>query len=84
MATSTALTERLYAIRAGTPDEEIAALIDDPAAHLEPLPTRLTGPAPLDEQAAALVNQLGEQTLRPVQHHVLRQVQEHLVRPDET
>ncbi|MGX1027442.1 MerR family transcriptional regulator [Streptomyces sp. SAI-097] len=82
-AVSAALTARFYGLDADTPDEQVASLIDDLVAHVAPVMEQLADQPSLDAQAAALMDQLNEQTLRPVQHHVLRQVQKRLIRPDE-
>ncbi|MFD7506502.1 MerR family transcriptional regulator [Streptomyces sp. NPDC059850] len=82
MAASEPLTARFYALEPDTPDDEVATLIDELVAHLEPVVARLAGLSPLDAQAAALMDELNEQTLRPAQHRVLHRVQQRLVRPD--
>ncbi|MEU0845941.1 MerR family transcriptional regulator [Streptomyces sp. NPDC005962] len=82
MAASAPLTARFYALEPDTPDDEVATLIDELVAHLKPVMARLAGLSPLDAQAAALMDELNEQTLRPVQHRVLRRVQQRLVPPD--
>ncbi|MFJ9622479.1 MerR family transcriptional regulator [Streptomyces sp. NPDC101181] len=76
------LTARFYALDAGTPEEDVAALADDLVAHLVPLLTRLGPPALFDRRAARLVDQFSEHALRPVQHRVLRLVQRRLVARD--
>ena len=80
-AASAPLTARFYALEADTPNDTVARLIDDLVDHLEPLAARLTGESPFDEQAEALLDELCEQTLKPVQHRVLRQVDQRLVQP---
>ncbi|MFC3997276.1 MerR family transcriptional regulator [Nocardiopsis sediminis] len=75
------LTARFYALGPDTPDDEIASLIDDLVAHLRPVMARLDDLLPLGAEASALMDELNEQTLRPVQHRVLRRVQQRLARP---
>ncbi|MFF5249153.1 MerR family transcriptional regulator [Streptosporangium sp. NPDC000095] len=82
MATSAPLTARFYALAPDTPDDEVASLIDELVAHLKPVMARLAVLSPLDAQALALIDELNELTLRPVQHRVLRRVQQRLARPD--
>ncbi|WP_435108863.1 MerR family transcriptional regulator [Nocardiopsis synnemataformans] len=82
MAASAPLTARFYALGPNTPDDEVASLIDELVAHLKPVLARLTVLSPFDARASALMDELNEQTLRPVQHRVLRRVQQRLARPD--
>lgn len=77
------LAARFYALEAETPDDEVSSLVDALVAHLEPVMARLADLFPLDPRAAVLMNELSEQTLKPVQHHVLRRVQQRLARLDE-
>ncbi|GGN01881.1 MerR family transcriptional regulator [Lentzea pudingi] len=72
------LTTRFYALGPGTPDDEVTSLVDELAAHLEPLLARAAELPVLDPRASALMDELSEQTLRPVQHDVLRRVQQRL------
>lgn len=58
MAASAPLTARFYALEPDTPDDEVATLIDELVAHLEPVMARLAGLSPLDAQAAALMDVL--------------------------
>ncbi|APU15610.1 MerR family transcriptional regulator [Actinoalloteichus fjordicus] len=81
-ATVAPLTARFYALDSDTPDDEVAALIDDLVAHLEPMVARLTALPAIDRRASALVDELGEHNLRPVQHRVLRRVEQRLIRSD--
>lgn len=68
------LTARFYALGPDTPDDEVASLIDDWVAGLEPLSEQLAGaPAP-DAKVSALLDELNEQALKPVQHRVLRRI----------
>ena len=82
LAASAPVTARFYALEADTPDDEVASLIDELVAHLKPVVARLAGLSPLDVRAAALMDELNEQMLRPVQHRVLRRVQQRLAQPD--
>ncbi|MFC4015428.1 MerR family transcriptional regulator [Nonomuraea purpurea] len=82
MAASAPLTARFYALAPDTPDEEVASLIDELVAHIEPVMAPLARLFPLDAQASALMDELNEQTLRPVQRRVLLRVQQRLARPD--
>ena len=82
-AASARLTARFYALGPGTPQDEVTALVDELAAHLGPLLERVAGLPPLDPRASALMDELSEQTLRPVQHDVLRRVQQRLARRDD-
>jgi len=82
MAASAPLTARFYALEPDTPDDEVASLIDELVARFEPVVARLADLSPFDARASALVDELGEQTLRPVQHRVLRRVQQRLARRD--
>ncbi|MBE2998406.1 MerR family transcriptional regulator [Nocardiopsis sp. HNM0947] len=77
-AVNVALTERFYALGPDTPDVEVAALVDELVTHLEPVVAGLTELPPLDHRASALMEQLNEQALEPVQHRVLQQVQQRL------
>lgn len=75
---STALIQRFYALDADTPEHEVEALIKDWLAFLQPALARLderTAPAP---QTPALLDQLSQRDLRPVQHRVMRTLQERL------
>lgn len=75
---STALIQRFYALDADTPEHEVEALIKDWLAFLRPALARLderTAPAP---QTPALLDQLSQRDLRPVQHRVMRTLQERL------
>ncbi|GAA1467636.1 MerR family transcriptional regulator [Nocardiopsis exhalans] len=78
------LTARFYTLGPDTPDEEVASLIDDWVTGLEPLSARLAGsPAP-DPKVPALLDELNEHALKPVQHRVLRRILyrlEHAQRP---
>lgn len=82
-AASATLTARFYALDPDTPGDEVATLIEDLVAHLAPLAARLADRSPFDARAAALMDELNQQTLRPVQHRVLRRVQQRLDLPDE-
>lgn len=75
---SAALTARFYALDAATPDAEIASLVDELVAQLEPVTARLAAVPALEPRAVALMDELSGQSLRPVQHRVLRRVQQRL------
>ncbi|WP_020015460.1 MerR family transcriptional regulator [Promicromonospora sukumoe] len=79
-AVSAALTARFYAFPDDAPDDDVAALAGELVAHLGPALARLTGLPPVDARAAALLDELAERTLRPVQRDVLRRVQRRLAR----
>lgn len=68
------LTARFYALGPHTPDDEGASLIDEWVTELKPLSARLAGSSPSDPKVSALLDELSEQTLNPVQHRVLRQI----------
>ncbi|GHH39820.1 MerR family transcriptional regulator [Lentzea cavernae] len=78
MSASAAFAARFYALGPETPDDEVASLVDDLVAHVEPLMARLADLFPRDPRAAALMDELSERMLEPVQHQVLRQVQQRL------
>ncbi|WP_017581300.1 MerR family transcriptional regulator [Nocardiopsis valliformis] len=72
------LTERFYALGADTPDDEVTSLVDDWVTGLEPLSEQLAAaPAP-DPKVSALMDELNERALKPVQHRVLRRILERL------
>ncbi|MBN6042218.1 MerR family transcriptional regulator [Amycolatopsis sp. 195334CR] len=75
------LTARFYALDADPPEDEVAQLVDDLVALLGPMTAGLTELARLDGRAAALLDELSEQNLRPVQHRVLRRVGQRLEQP---
>ncbi|SIO84512.1 MerR family transcriptional regulator [Nocardiopsis sp. JB363] len=80
------LTARFYVLGPDTPEDEVASLIDDWTTGLAPLSERLAGTPEPDPKASALLDELNEQTLTPVQHRVLRRVLrrlEHEQRPAE-
>ncbi|OLL75259.1 Transcriptional regulator, MerR family [Pseudonocardia sp. Ae168_Ps1] len=83
LAAPAPLTARFYALGPDTGDDEITALVDDLVAYLGPVTARLAGLPPLGTRVTALMEELNEQTLRPVQHRVLRRVQERLAEVDE-
>ncbi|GLU48396.1 MerR family transcriptional regulator [Nocardiopsis ansamitocini] len=83
MAAAAPLTARFYALGPDTPDDEVSSLTDELVAHLKPVMVRVAGLPSLDAQASALMDELNQQTLRPVQHRVLRRVQQRLTGPDE-
>jgi hypothetical protein len=83
LVASLPLAARFYALDEGTPDDEIARLTGELVTHLRPVLARLAGLPPLDARAAALMDELSEQTLRPAQRDVLRRVQRRLARLDE-
>lgn len=68
------LTARFYALEPGTPDDEVTALIDDWVTGVEPLSARLAGSSAPDPKVSALLDELNEQALKPVQHRVLRRI----------
>ncbi len=74
------LTARFYALPDDAPDDDVAALAGELVAHLRAVLARLTDVPPVDARAAALLDELAEQTLRPVQRDVLRRVQRRLAR----
>lgn len=76
------LTARFYALADDAPDEEVAALAGELVTHLRPALARLAGVPPVDARAAALLDELADRTLRPVQRDVLRRVQRRLARTD--
>lgn len=75
------LAARFYALDADTPENDVATLIDDLVAVLEPMTTGLDELSRLDRRAAALLDELSEQNLRPVQHRVLRRIEQRLTPP---
>lgn len=79
---SAALMARFYALDVDSPDVEVASLVDELAAHLKPVVARLAAVPPLEPRAAALMDELSRQALKPVQHRVLRRIQELLGRAD--
>ncbi|ALE75289.1 MerR family transcriptional regulator [Pseudonocardia sp. EC080610-09] len=83
LAAPAPLTARFYALGPDTGDDEITALVDDLVAYLGPVTARLAGLPPLGTRVTALMEELNEQTLRPVQHRVLRRVQQRLAEVDE-
>jgi DNA-binding transcriptional MerR regulator len=83
LAAPAPLTARFYALEPGTADDEIAALVDDLVTFLGPVTARLAGRPPIGPRASALMEELNERTLRPVQHRVLRRVQQRLAELDE-
>lgn len=68
------LTARFYALDPDAPDDEVVSLIDDWVTGLEPLSARLAGTPEPGPKASALLDELYEQALEPVQHRVLRRV----------
>ncbi|MFI9485821.1 MerR family transcriptional regulator [Promicromonospora sp. NPDC052451] len=74
------LTARFYALDDATPHDEVAALVGELTTHLGRALARLTDPPGVDARSAALLDELSEQTLRPVQRDVLRRVQRRLAR----
>lgn len=78
LAAAAPLTTRFYDLGPHTPEQEVEALVEALVSRLEPVVAHLADAAPLDERAAALMDQLNEQTLRPVQHRVIRRVQQRL------
>lgn len=82
LAASAPLTARFYALD-DTPDDEVASLVDELVQRLRPVLARLSGLPPVDARAAALLDELSEQTLRPAQRGVLRRVQRRLAQLDE-
>lgn len=82
---STPLMARFYTLEADTPEEEVATLIEELVAYLEPIAARLADQfALVDPQGSALVDQHNERMLKPVQHRVLRRVQQQLTPHDQT
>ncbi|MCP2266893.1 MerR family transcriptional regulator [Promicromonospora thailandica] len=81
-AASAPLTARFYALDDDTPEDEIERLVDDLVTHLGPVLARLADAPPVDAQAAALIDELGEQTLRSAQRAVLHRVRRRLARLD--
>jgi DNA-binding transcriptional MerR regulator len=69
------LTARFYALGPDTPDEETESLIDEWLAALEPVAVRLAGVSDPGPKISALLDELNEQALKPVQHRVLRRIQ---------
>ncbi|MFD6140590.1 MerR family transcriptional regulator [Promicromonospora sp. NPDC060271] len=82
LAASAPLTARFYALDDDTPDDEVARLVDDLVTRLGPVVARLAGLPTVDEQGAALLDELSERTLGPAQRGVLHRVRRRLTRPD--
>ncbi|GAA1231785.1 MerR family transcriptional regulator [Prauserella halophila] len=82
--TSASLTARFYALDADAPDHEVETLVDDWIAHLRPLLAHTDGLSSLSPRAPALLDQLNEHRLRPVQHRVLRTLQWRLTHSGDT
>jgi DNA-binding transcriptional MerR regulator len=82
LAASAPLTARFYALDDDTPDDEVAQLIGELVTRLRPVVARLADLPTVDAQAAALLDELSEQALRPAQRSVLRRVQRRLARLD--
>ncbi|MBR8743735.1 MerR family transcriptional regulator [Nocardiopsis sp. MG754419] len=76
------LTARFYTLEPDASDDEVSALVDALVAYMEPVVARMADTPPLDSRASALLDELNEQTLRPVQHRVLRLVQQRLALAD--
>lgn len=72
------LTARFYTLGPDTPDDEVASFIDDWVNGLEPLSARLAGSPTPDPKVSALLDELNEQALKPVQHRVLRRILQRL------
>ncbi|GAA1148656.1 MerR family transcriptional regulator [Nesterenkonia lutea] len=72
------LTARFAALGAQTADAEVDSLITEMVTVLRPVQESLAGLPPLDDQVTALMDELNEQRLHPVQRRVLREVQEQM------
>ncbi|WP_218220652.1 MerR family transcriptional regulator [Nesterenkonia sp. Act20] len=72
----TPLTARFAALDTDTPDTEIEALTQEMISVLRPVNKRFADLPPLDDQVIALMDELAEQRLHPVQRRVLRQIQQ--------
>lgn len=72
------LAARFCALGPDTSDEEVASLVEEWFARLRPVAARLAdAPAP-DPRVSALMDELNERGLEPVQHRVLRRLQQRL------
>ncbi|MGJ9424566.1 MerR family transcriptional regulator [Nesterenkonia halotolerans] len=74
----TPLTARFAALDGDTPVAEIEALIHETISVLRPVNMTFADLPPLDDQVIALMDELTEQRLHPVQRRVLRQIQQEL------
>ncbi|MGJ9373464.1 MerR family transcriptional regulator [Nesterenkonia sp. CF4.4] len=72
------LTARFSALDADTPDAEVDSLIHEMVSTLRPVQARFADLPPLDDQVAALMDELTARRLLPVQRRVLREIQEQL------
>ncbi|RJQ91276.1 MerR family transcriptional regulator [Amycolatopsis panacis] len=72
------LAARLYALDADTPEDDLTKLVGDMADLLKPMTAELREPPRLDRRAKALLDELSEQNLPPVQCLVLRRVEQRL------
>ncbi|PRZ14914.1 MerR family transcriptional regulator [Nesterenkonia sandarakina] len=77
------LTARFSALDAETPDAEVDALILEMVSALRPVQAKLVDLPPLDDQVAALMDELTQRRLLPVQRRVLREIQEQIEAPGE-
>ncbi|MEU6701958.1 MerR family transcriptional regulator [Pseudonocardia sp. NPDC046786] len=77
-AATAPLTARFYALDSDTPEDVVAALVDDLTAQLKTVATRIDGLSGLDGRASALLDELSGHNLRPIQHRVLRLVEQRL------
>ena len=77
---SARLSARFYALDSDTPEDVVTALVDDLAAQLDDVATRIDSLSGLDGRASALLDELSGHNLRPVQHRVLRLVEQRLTR----
>ncbi|MBE1514516.1 helix-turn-helix domain-containing protein [Nesterenkonia halotolerans] len=69
------LTARFAALDGDTPAAEIEGLIHELISVLRPVDMKFADLPPLDDQVIALMDELTEQRLHPVQKQVLRQIQ---------
>lgn len=76
------LTERFYTLDSASSEEEISSFVDDFVALLELVLGRLPLPPSIDPQSSALLEELNEQSLGPVQLWVLRRIQQRLTPSD--
>ncbi|MFL1376712.1 MerR family transcriptional regulator [Nocardiopsis protaetiae] len=69
------LTARFSALGPDTPDEEVTALVEEWVARLGPVAAQMSDSPVPDPRIPALLDELNERSLNPVQHRVLRRLQ---------
>ena len=78
------LSARFSALDAETPEPEVSSLINEMVEVLRPVQERFATLPPLNDQLTALLDELSERRLRPIQRHVLRRIEQAMERLEES